>query len=580
MFAIYAASFINTIIVVFIEDWACFFIMASSSSSSSSSSLSSHQSGVSVPVYELAPASILRAVENASSLEGTCSDDAGEFYSMAMAESVAAGLVPDGAVIVLPLAEPLDDQHLDFTFLASSPLVFLRVFSKPQPRMTYCQVAGYTEGARDRPLGLLAKVRFPSVANYLVAKRDLLEAIQDVNGPGLDVTSGNAKRVCARQPEAGGELAVDAVEKAKGAYPLIMTDLDDATYPTRSKTDLVQRERELYLVLRMMDVEKREYVMTTDMAIQPELYRSTICEMSDTLEEDLLPAFTACTLISRIQGLSIFRDKSKMKSLLTGSVLVDSSAEPTLTLEDFVIGSKISNKSSACPSNNVGMISMLENLQVALQVVFSDEFLECFKPFIEDLHGVKRPMQLVAADLLRFSVETTLRKFFRIVRSVRGSSLPDLLSLKTPKLCVEYLKSLFAKLSVSLSHFPTMQQHEAYFRFRLSRRSEPETPTKSADRVAKVVTPTVTFQIAEKGRSQGAPPQSPKTCAGYMGGLLGAVNKDGRPYMCKYGSGCSFQHVSPAGKSDDKLMQFLDTMSPIARTDLRKAIRGKALKKV
>ena len=71
------------------------------------------------------------------------------------------------------------------------------------------------------------------------------------------------------------------VEKAKGAYPLTMTDLDDVTYPTRSKTDLVQRERELYLVLRMMDIEKREYVMTTDMAIQPELYRSTICEMSD-----------------------------------------------------------------------------------------------------------------------------------------------------------------------------------------------------------------------------------------------------------------------------------------------------------
>jgi hypothetical protein len=104
--------------------------------------------------------------------------------------------------------------------------------------------------------------------------------------------------------------------KAKGAYPLTMTDLDDVTYPTRSKTDLVQRERELYLVLRMMDIEKREYVMTTDMAIQPELYRSTICEMSDTQEEDLLPAFTSCTLISRIQGLTIFRDKGKLKSLI------------------------------------------------------------------------------------------------------------------------------------------------------------------------------------------------------------------------------------------------------------------------
>ena len=168
-------------------------------------------------------------MENASSLEDACSDDAGEFYSMAMAESVAAGLVPDGAVIVLPLSEPMDDQRLDFSFLASSPLVFLRVFSKPQPRMTYCQVAGYTAGARDRPLSLLGKVKFLSASNYLVAKRDLLDAIRDASGPGADVASGSAKRVCARQPDAGGELAIDAVEEMKGAYPLTMTDLDDVT---------------------------------------------------------------------------------------------------------------------------------------------------------------------------------------------------------------------------------------------------------------------------------------------------------------------------------------------------------------
>jgi hypothetical protein len=285
-------------------------------------------------------------------------------------------------------------------------------------------------------------------------------------------------------------------------------------------------------------------------------------------------------LTQQLQGLTIFRDKGKLKSLLTCSILVHSSSEPTLTLDDFVIGHKISNKSSACPSNNIGMISTLENPQVALQLVFSNEFFECFKPFIEDFHGVKRPMQVVAADLLRFSVETTLRKFFTMVRSVRGSSLPDQLSLKTPKHCLDYFKSLFAKLSVSLSHFPTMQQHEAYFRFRLARRNEMEGPSKTAGKAAKVVTPTVTFQISDKGKSSGAPPSSSKPCAGFLGGLLGAVNKNGRPYRCNYGSGCSFQHVTPVGKTDDQLTAFEDAMSPVARVDLRKAMKGRALKKV
>lgn len=166
------------------------------------------------------------------------------------------------------------------------------------------------------------------------------------------------------------------------------------------------------------------------------------------------------------------------------------------------------------------MVSALKNLQVALQVIFSNDLTVCYKPFIEDLHEVKRPMQVVVADLLRFSVETTLRKFFRMVRSVKGSSLPDQLSLKTPKLCVDYLNVLFAKLSVSPYHFcPTMQQHEAYFRFRLAKRSS-ELEAKAADRVAKAVTPTVKFDIAERVRSPGAPRPSTKPCAGYISGLL------------------------------------------------------------
>jgi hypothetical protein len=70
-----------------------------------------------------------------------------------------------------------------------------------------------------------------------------------------------------------------------------MTDLDGVTYPTRNKTDLVQNERELYLILRM---------------------------------------------------------------------------EPTLTLEDFVTRPQISKKSTACPSNNIGMVSALKNLQLIL----------------------------------------------------------------------------------------------------------------------------------------------------------------------------------------------------------------------
>ena len=546
--------------------------------SSSSSSLSS-QTGVSFPVYELAPAPILRAAEHVSTMHDTCSDNAGEFFAMAMAELLPIDQVPKGAVIVLPLSEPAEEQRVDFTFLASSPLIFLQLYSKPQPRLTYCTVAGYSSASTHRLLALGEKISFPSVTNYVVAQRDLLDAIRDASGQEGDILGGSAKRARVRQPETGGELAGEVIEKVKGAYPIMMTDLDEGTYHTRTKADLVQRERELFLILRMLDTAKREYVITTDMVLQPEVYMSTLSEMSDSQPEDVHPAFTACSLISRMQGLTVFRDKTKLKLLLTGSVLLDSSTEASLTMEDFVTSPKISNKSSACASNNVGMVAALENLQMVLQVVFSHEFTECFKSFIEKLHGISRPMYLVPADLLRYSVEMTLRKFFRIVRSVKGSSLPDDLSLKTPGLCANYLKSLFEKMSLSLSHFPTMQQHESYFRFRSARRSEIESLQKPVERVTKAVTPTVKFEVADKGRSPVAPPLSTKPCAGYMGGLLGAVKKDGRPYRCEFGSNCSYKHISPAGKSDDKVLEYVEAMSPTARVDFRKAIKGAAAKK-
>jgi hypothetical protein len=166
-----------------------FSIMARSSSGSSST-----LAGVCVPVYDLAPGRILRAVEHASSLANEYADDAGEFYSMAMAELLVAAEVPTGAIIVLPLSEPVEDQRIDFSFLASSSLMYLQVFATSQPRMTYCHVVGYSTGTTDRPSPLGQKLKFPSVVNYVVAKEPLLEAVQEAAGPGVVIPGASAKR--------------------------------------------------------------------------------------------------------------------------------------------------------------------------------------------------------------------------------------------------------------------------------------------------------------------------------------------------------------------------------------------------
>jgi hypothetical protein len=121
----------------------------------------------------------------------------------------------------------------------------------------------------------------------------------------------------------------------------------------------------------------------------------------------------SCGIISRVGSLLISSIKEKLRAL-TGSVLVESSSEPSLTLEDFITskGEKVCNTSTACPNNNVGMIQVLKNLQTVLQIVFSTAFAKCLEEFIEHLEGEIRPMESVASDFLKDSVDWLSGGFF------------------------------------------------------------------------------------------------------------------------------------------------------------------------
>ena len=77
--------------------------------------------------------------------------------------------------------------------------------------------------------------------------------------------------------------------------------------------------------------------------------------------------------MNRIQKLPVLAENGKLKLLLIGSVLADTS-EATLCLEDFLSGEKISSKPSPCPSNNAGLVTALKNVQMVMQLCFSDVF--------------------------------------------------------------------------------------------------------------------------------------------------------------------------------------------------------------
>lgn len=339
-------------------------------------------------------------------------------------------------------------------------------------------------------------------------------------------------------------------------------------HPTRTKTDIPQREKDLNFIFRAMDVLKWDYSISMDCVIQPEQYRSMLCEQGDTQTDDRHEAFMSCGLISRVQKLQMFSSKEKIKLLMIGSVLLEGGGEPKITLEDFVTGEKVSSKAAVCSSNNTGLIAAVKNFQTVMQIIFSDAFKTCLEAFIDNLESVYRPMELVAADFLRYSIESTLRRFFRVVRSVKTSDSQE--SLGSPKKCATFLTAAFDKLSSDLSNHQSMARQEAYFRLKVARRNDIASAQKSEICLCEKLSVKFGELIVEDKKIA-----NQRTCSGFFGSQLGAVRKDGRPHACNFGKDCAFSHVSVAGKSKTRLRDIVSTMMPGVRTDLTKAIEDK-----
>jgi hypothetical protein len=532
----------------------------------------SETTGVRLPSYDMAPGAMLRAVEDASSVIAGSTDERGEYLAMSLVEVIPAAGVPDGSVIILPLTSPSEGELSNFTYLAASAHMYIRIHVRPQPLFTYGQCMAYSDGAEERVVPVGARVKFPSSDNYLVATPELVGLMRSSIGPEARSVSSDtapAKRVCIRPLESGGEQAEETDDKPKGTSTYIL-DLEGVKRPTRNKSDIPQREKDLHFVFRAMDIGKWDYSMSTDFVLQPEAYRSMVCEQSISQTEDQHPAFTACGLISRVQSLPLFSNKEKLKLLMIGSVLIEGSSEPTLSLEDFVTkGSEsITDRATPCPLHNAGLVNARKNMLVCMHIVFSNHFEKALEEFIDHLEGAKRIMEVVPADFLKHSVELALRKFFRVVRSVKSSALVDM-KVSTPEQCATYLSWLFERLAEDLSYHPKMVKMEAYYRCQLSRSRALQTSQKSKDIVAKV-TPEKSVKFAEKATED--KPAMTKACVGHLGSQLGAVKHDGRPYKCIHGATCHFRHISINGKSDQRLLDLVAGMPATAQTDLKKAI--------
>ena len=177
---------------------------------------------------------------------------------MAMALThTAAATVPAESVMILPLSDPAENEALDFNYLATSDLMFVQIHGTPQTRMTYGHCLEYSRGTAERTVPLGTLLKFPTTTNFFIARQQLLVEIQNTVGGTEQLLAGveSAKRPCIRPLVIGGELAEDIGEKPTGMSQYLL-DLDGVRHITRNKTDLHQREKDLYFTFWTMDTEK------------------------------------------------------------------------------------------------------------------------------------------------------------------------------------------------------------------------------------------------------------------------------------------------------------------------------------
>ena len=123
-------------------------------------------------------------------------------------------------------------------------------------------------------------------------------------------------------------------------------------------------------------------------------------EEAETLHQPEGLVFIRAGKLSLINGTAIAKDVKVLESFLRGDF-----GEEGLGLESFCVGAKLSNASYPCTLQNAPLVSAVEALGVALEVLFSPQFAGVCDDLIEALRGHLRPLRLTSSGFLNHVVE-------------------------------------------------------------------------------------------------------------------------------------------------------------------------------
>ena len=335
------------------------------------------------------------------------SDNDGEYFSMAVAVRKAAVDVHESDIVIVPLSGPIGKEPADFTFLAKTPLMFIKLVGPPQPIETYGKCVAYHGDVPDIPFALESLLEFPSLSHYIVARPGVFEALGEIVPAPADLDDRPAKKLCVRMQDKKGQVEQGDVDQGnveqgkvdqgnieegkvkqkkieqnkalEWEYPYskyYLIDLDGTKYPTRSKENLIEREKDFWFLFRALDMNRRFAISMMDhYELDIQRYRGYVEYEGSTVDQKRRnDAFATSRYYNRVHTTALFTDPAKLKLFLTGNVKIGG-VLPNFQLEDFVpkVLMEIVTDVYAWPFHNTPSLTILRCLETVFRVLLSEE---------------------------------------------------------------------------------------------------------------------------------------------------------------------------------------------------------------
>ena len=125
----------------------------------------------SVPVFQAITEASTKALKMVAEVIIPPTEKMGECFSYAVAEQKVVADMRLGEVVIVPLLAPPEGGLANFTFLAITSLMYVKVTGTPQALMTYGVCWAYSAGVENPSISIGTNVKFPSLSRYVVLLR-------------------------------------------------------------------------------------------------------------------------------------------------------------------------------------------------------------------------------------------------------------------------------------------------------------------------------------------------------------------------------------------------------------------------